>query len=61
MTYIRIRYEKAGGHYHCRLFTTQTKHGTYANCGTLVFDEDEWPDIVSAFAQCEFISDSDPR
>lgn len=60
MTYIRIRYQKQGGHYHCRLFTTQTEHGTYANCGSLVFDEREWPDI-KAMIQGEWIDDEDPR
>jgi hypothetical protein len=48
VTYIRIRWKKQGGHYHCRLFTTQNYHGTFAKCGELVFDEREWPDIVDA-------------
>ena len=61
MTYIRIRFKKQGGHYHCRLFTTQTQYGTYANCGSLVFDENEWPDIQAKMSQCEFIDDEDPR
>ena len=61
MTYIRIRYKKAGGHYHCRLFTTQTANGTYANCGALVFDENEFPGVQAKLSQCEWINDEDPR
>lgn len=49
MTVIRVRYEKRGGHVHCRLFTARAVNQTFANCGTLVFSEDEWPDIVLRF------------
>lgn len=49
MTYIRLRYQKQGGHIHCRLFTSQTQNGTYAKCGDLVFDEREWPEVMSRF------------
>ena len=61
MTYIRIRYEKQGGHYHCRLFTTQTQNGTYANCGSLVFDEHEFPAVKFMLGAVEWIDDKDPR
>lgn len=58
MTYIRIRYEKSGGHYHCRVFTTQTYNGTYAMCGTLVFDEREFPEVQDKLSRCEWIEDA---
>lgn len=61
MTYIRIRYKQLGGHFHCRLFTSQNAHGTYANCGELVFDEREWADVRDKLSRCEWISDEDPR
>ena len=57
MTYIRIRYQKLGGHYHCRLFTTQTANGTYANCGELVFDELEFVEVREKLSRCEWIED----
>ena len=61
MTYIRVRYEKLGGHFHCRLFTTQTQHGTYAKCGDLVFNEREFPEVQNQLSAIEWISDEDPR
>lgn len=45
MTHIRIYYRKRGGHYHCRVFTSQIKNGTYAKNGDLCFDEREFPDV----------------
>ncbi len=57
MTYIRIRYKKLGGHIHCRLFTSQVADGTYANCGELCFDENEWSDIRDKLSRAEFIDD----
>lgn len=57
MTYIRIRWKKQGGHYHCRVFTSPIQDGTYANCGELVFDEREWTDIRDKFSRAEWIED----
>jgi hypothetical protein len=60
MTHIRIRFEKLGGHFHCRFFTTQTINGTFAKCGDLVFDEREWPDVIQRLrdkADIEFIEE----
>lgn len=57
MTYIRIRYEKVGGHFHCRVFTSQVADGTYANCGSLVFDEREFPDIRAELSGCDWKRD----
>jgi hypothetical protein len=57
MTYIRIRYQKRGGHYHCRLFTAQNYDGTFANCGELVFDEREWAEVRDKLSRCEWIDD----
>lgn len=61
MTYIRIRYKKQGGHFHCRLFTSQVANGTYANCGELVFDEREFVDVQDKLSRCQWIDDADPR
>ena len=43
---MRIRYEKLGGHYHCCLFTARAQGQTFAKCGDLVFDEQEWPEVT---------------
>lgn len=42
---IKVRYKKLGGHYHCDIFTARALNMTYANCGTVVFDEREWPEV----------------
>ena len=57
MTYIRIRFKKLGGHYHCRLFTGQNYDGTFANCGELTFDEREFADVKGTLDRCEWIAD----
>mgnify|MGYP001617173445 CR=1 FL=1 len=58
MTYIRIRFKKLGGHYHCRVFTTQTYDGTYANCGDVCFDKQEFADVRDKLSRCEWIEDT---
>lgn len=55
MTVMKIRYEKLGGHYHCTIFTARADNMTYANCGTVTFDEREWPDIQQIFSTAHFI------
>lgn len=40
---MRIRWQKQGGHVHCRVFTAPTVVHTFAKVGELVFDEKEWP------------------
>ena len=57
MTYIRIRWQKLGGHYHCRVFTTQNYNGTYAKCGDLTFDEREWPEVQDKLSRAEFMEE----
>ena len=57
MTYIRIRWQKRGGHYHCRVFTSQNYNGTFAKNGELVFDEHEWPEVRDKLSRCEFIEE----
>lgn len=42
---IKVRWEKLGGHYHCAVFTGKGMNMTFAKCGDLVFDEQEWPEI----------------
>lgn len=48
---MRLRYQRLGGHYHCRLFTARAPGTTYAKCGDLVFDEQEWKEVKEAFAR----------
>ena len=57
MTYIRIRWKKLGGHYHCRMFTSQVYDGTYAKNGDIVFDEREWSEVLDKLSRCEFMQD----
>jgi len=57
VTYIRIRWNKLGGHIHCRVFTSQNVNGTFAKNGDLVFDEFEWPDILDKFSRAQFVED----
>ena len=59
MTYIRIRYKKLGGHYYCRVFSSQMVDGTYAKNGDLVFDEREWPQVCVTLGLCELINDAE--
>ena len=49
MKALRIRWEKQGGHVHCRVFTAQSIEHTFANCGELCFDIDEWSEVSVAF------------
>ena len=59
MSYIRIRYKKQGGHYHCRLFTARSYLSTYAKCGELVFDEHEFTDVRDKLSRCEWLEEND--
>lgn len=61
MTYVRILWKKLGGHYHCRLFTSQGRDTTYAKCGDLVFDEREWPTILDALSKAQFVEDREAK
>ena len=58
MTYIRIRWAKLGGHYRCRVFTSQMQDGTYAKNGELVFDEREWVEVRDKLSRCEWLEES---
>lgn len=53
MTYIRIRWKRFGGHYHCRMFTSPIANGTFAKNGEIVFDEREWIDVRDKLSRCE--------
>lgn len=41
---MRWRYTQLGGHIHVRVFTS-TNGVTFANCGKLVFNVEEWPGV----------------
>lgn len=51
---MRIMYEQQGGHYHCRVSTCFLPGETFALCGSIVFDEREWPFIQAMLPQVEF-------
>lgn len=57
-TVMRVRFEKLGGHYHCRVFTAQQIGQMFAKNGELVFDEREWPDIPLLMRGAEFVEES---
>lgn len=58
---MRIRYQKLGGHYHCRVFTAPSENQTFAKVGELLFDERDWIDRHKFFSmRVEFINDDPP-
>jgi hypothetical protein len=61
VTVMRVRFEKRGGHYHCRVFTAKRIGLTFAKNGDLVFDEAEWPDIPLLMQGAEFIEEETVR
>jgi hypothetical protein len=38
----RVRWQRAGGHIHTRVFTAAEPHHTFALLGEIVFNEPEW-------------------
>lgn len=46
MRTFRVRYEKRGGHIHCRVFSAENPSGTFAKLGELVMDERDWQSFV---------------
>ena len=50
VTIMRVRYQKLGGHYHCRVFTAKGQDQTFAKCGDLVFDEQEFDEVKRMLA-----------
>lgn len=61
MRQMRIRFVKLGGHYHCRVFTAPTSDQTFAKCGELVFDEDDWKEIALMFKHAQFLPGPRPE
>jgi len=57
---MRIHWQKCGGHYHCRVFTSPIANGTFAKNGDLVFDEREWLDVLTTLGNAcvQFIEDT---
>lgn len=51
----RIRYIKAGGHYHCRVFCAPAPNMTYVNMGSVITAEEDWVAFMRAFAGAEFV------
>lgn len=47
--FFRTRYQKLGGHYHVRVFSSKTANGTFAKLGDLTMDEKDWPAFQTAF------------
>jgi hypothetical protein len=59
MAVFRIRYEKRGSHYHCRVFSARNPNYTYAKNGDLCFSEDEWDDFKRCSPGVEFRAGDD--
>lgn len=57
-TVMRVRFEKHGGHYHCRVFTAKQMGQAFAKNGDLVFDEAEWPDIPLLMRGAELVEEA---
>jgi len=53
-TEYRVRYDRRGGHYHCRVFSRRRGQATWAKNGNLVFGSTEWESFVLAF-KAEFL------
>lgn len=51
---VRVRYERKGGHVHCRLFTAPHAQHTFGKAGDLVFNEVEWPIIKDRMVAAGF-------
>lgn len=56
--YIRIRYKKLGGHFHCRVFTNKGLGSTYAKVGDLVFDDEEFNNVKNTLSEVEWIDET---
>ncbi len=50
MKVFKVRYEKLGGHYHCRIFSGGGLNQTYARIGDITMDEDDWKDRYRLFS-----------
>lgn len=54
----RVRYDIAGGHVHCRLFSGKTMNSTFANCGNFcVTKGDEFRALVKSWPGADWVSD----
>lgn len=42
MRTFRIRWQRRGGHIHCRVFSAENPSGTFAKLGDLTMDERDW-------------------
>lgn len=58
MSVFRIRWNKQGPHYHCRLFSSPAVGYTYALCGRFILHEAEWSDAQKSMKGVEFMEDS---
>lgn len=54
---MRVRFEKRGAHYHCRVFTRIRDGSTWEKAGDLVFREEEWPERYRLFRNAEFLEE----
>lgn len=56
MTIIRVKYAQRGKHVHCNLFTSQGSNLTFALCGTLVFNLQEFDDIRAEYPEWDWLN-----
>jgi len=50
----KMRCEKAGGHYHCTLFSAKAVNQTWASSGTIVVRSEEFLSLRRAMAGVDF-------
>lgn len=56
----RVRFEVAGGHVHCSVFSAKARNMTFAKCGDLCISKgSEFAAFVSAFSGADFIGVDD--
>lgn len=46
----KVKYEKAGGHIHCRLFAAKAPNMTFAGCGNFCIRVEEFEDLERAMS-----------
>ena len=53
----RIRYQLAGGHVHCRVFSRPKGQDTFAKCGDLTISASELSSFMYTFSGAEFLKE----
>lgn len=59
MTVVRMRYVRRGKHYHCRFFTSRGHGLTFALCGTLTLDAEDFTDLRAEYPEWDWLDDEE--